>query len=423
MQYESKGVVALVWIPPWALAAFDRCNYIELDTSFRAIKPYVYSIPLAIHANEAFPLAIIVGLSESLELYKMFFRAMESIGITREVIIKKPFLTDQHKALKAACAGCTHFFCYRHLIKNFGSRSFIGQIVRRLAFSSTPAEFISQIMVTIQDLEVLQEKNQLDHKQIKRLFKRFGTVGANGEMSFNVETWISQSIWFRALYGVSTCSNHIEGFHRAINKATARYLLLTRRLRKIFKMMIQRYESACLYQHTQGTKLLKKLVKQQKSLNLKRCEECHDERCGWKNYFTALMSTDFPCIHEAGSRPVDWFQTDETELEYLIDDSFEAIEYTGEWDIPHSDDADPISMNSLENEWHRDSETRSAFIADLAREVTSICGKHIVYPQLVATLGAHYFAFIGGEDESQAARSNFRVEWWIKAQTGDIEIR
>jgi hypothetical protein len=36
---------------------------------------------MAISANESFPLALIIGLSESIELYDLFFRAMEKCGV------------------------------------------------------------------------------------------------------------------------------------------------------------------------------------------------------------------------------------------------------------------------------------------------------------------------------------------------------
>jgi hypothetical protein len=52
LRYNFRDVVALVWIPPWTITAFEKCNYIELDTSFYTLHPYVYSVPLTIHANE-----------------------------------------------------------------------------------------------------------------------------------------------------------------------------------------------------------------------------------------------------------------------------------------------------------------------------------------------------------------------------------
>jgi hypothetical protein len=355
LQYDCNGVAALVWIPPWSVDVFWRCNYIELDTSFRALKPYVYCIPLAIHANEAFPLALIVGLSETVELYNLFFNAMDSIGITRELIIQKPFLTDQHKALKTACAGSTHFICLRHLIENFGARSFIGQIVRRLAFSTTPTEFLYQAHVSVQDIIALQERGALNEKHVKKLFKRFGTLGPGDQMNFSLDTWNDQAIWTRATRGVSTCSNHIEGFHRSLNEATSRHVMLTRRLYKVLKCIQKRYEFAQLYQHSQGTKLLKKLRIKQKSLRLIRCDECHDTRCGWKAYYSSLFLTDFPCIHEVGSRTVTWYHPEQDELDVVVNDILEIKEYRGTWRIPNTDDADTVDKKTNENEWYRDS--------------------------------------------------------------------
>jgi hypothetical protein len=67
----TKGVV-FAWFPPWALEQFLAAQYIELGTSLRALKPDIYSAPLAITANESISLGLIVGLSESTELYHWF---------------------------------------------------------------------------------------------------------------------------------------------------------------------------------------------------------------------------------------------------------------------------------------------------------------------------------------------------------------
>jgi hypothetical protein len=165
LRCHSRDVVALIWIPPWTITTFQKCNYIELDTSFHALRPYVYSVPLAIHANESFPLALIIGLVESIKLYRLFIDAMSCIGIPEELLFTKPFLTDQHKALISVCEQGIHFKCLRHLIENFGSNSFIGQIVRRLAFSSTVEDFEYQAVMSQFDIGALERNNmEFNHK-------------------------------------------------------------------------------------------------------------------------------------------------------------------------------------------------------------------------------------------------------------------
>jgi hypothetical protein len=422
LQFNSNSVVGFVWIPPWTLDVLKKYHYIELDASFRALRPYVYSIPLAIHANEAFPLALVVGLSENVELYSMFFKAMEAIGVTRDMFSQKPFLSDQHMALKTVCTGFTHFFCFRHLIENFGSGSFVGQIVRRLAFSSTEIEFLYQTEISVLDLEALQEKNALDEKQLKRLFKTFGTINSDGKMDFDINSWNNQAVWTRANFGVSTCSNHIEGFYRALNKATKNATLLTRRLHKVIKYIEKRFESASMYCHTQGTKLLKKLVHMQKSLHIERCDICQDERCGWKKYYSSILFTSFPCVHEVGTKQIEWFKPEQLTPENIVQDSIEVVDYHGSLEISHLDDSYNIPKNSIENECYRDTETTSAFIVTLATEISNISRKGIEYQQLVATLSAWYYHFLDGEEDTFITRSNFRVECWLKAESGDIEI-
>jgi hypothetical protein len=65
---SMQGVTSFTWFPPCAAVHFRRAQYVELDTSFRATRPYAYCVPLGIEANEAIPLGLIVGLSKSIEL-------------------------------------------------------------------------------------------------------------------------------------------------------------------------------------------------------------------------------------------------------------------------------------------------------------------------------------------------------------------
>jgi hypothetical protein len=248
-QYRHDSVVGLVWLPPWSIYEFQKSDYIEIDTSFKALRPYVYSIPLATTANEFFPLALVVGLSESVQLYQLFFDAIDSIGIFKDNLMTKPFLSDQGKALKSVFRDFNHFICLRHLIENFGSNSMIGQIVHRLAFSSTPEDFIYQSDISLRDIETLQSHTTLDSKQLKRLFKRFGTFDDTNPPNFTLESWFDQLIWKRAEDGVSTCSNHAEGVHRWLNNETRNEAIPRKRLDIVIKCIFKRYESAKLFLH------------------------------------------------------------------------------------------------------------------------------------------------------------------------------
>jgi hypothetical protein len=151
------------------------CTYIQLDTSFRAVKKYVYSIPLGIHANESFPLAIMIGLSESVELYQMFYDAMAKVGVSQRDLFSKPILSDQHSSLMAMGRGRPHFWCLRHLIEKFGANSIQGQFTRRLAFCSTPNQFASEVGVCGKEIKLLLTNERITLEELNTLFELFWT--------------------------------------------------------------------------------------------------------------------------------------------------------------------------------------------------------------------------------------------------------
>jgi hypothetical protein len=184
---------------------------------------------------------------------------MMKAGISNDELDSKPYLSDHHSALMSVCSGKRHFLCLRHLIKRFRATSFKGQIARRLAFSSTQQQFYNEIDQVIQDILSLIEKDEIQFEELKQL-EAFGLRTNNGDLYFDAEYWEPQAIWTRALFGVATCSNHSEGFHRSLNEVTRGYNLLTRRLYAMIESIYNRYHSALEYLHTQGKRLLTKLA-------------------------------------------------------------------------------------------------------------------------------------------------------------------
>jgi hypothetical protein len=67
--YHGKALLSFTWIPPWAWSAWNLIKYIQLDCSFRASHPFVYSVPQRIIFNKAVPLALTVNVAENLDTY------------------------------------------------------------------------------------------------------------------------------------------------------------------------------------------------------------------------------------------------------------------------------------------------------------------------------------------------------------------
>jgi hypothetical protein len=104
-------MVVFAWFPPWALERSLEAQYIELDTSFRALRPHADFVVLEITANE------------STGPYHCFFSGLLALGITPQDIVEKAFLSDQHAALVFVCYIGHHFLCLRRLLVEGGLNS------------------------------------------------------------------------------------------------------------------------------------------------------------------------------------------------------------------------------------------------------------------------------------------------------------
>jgi hypothetical protein len=332
--YDGCNVVSFVWIPPWSRDILARSRYIQLDASFKAVKPYVYCVPLGIHANESFPLAVVVGISESRELYELFYATMARVGVPIEELNAKPILSDQHSALRSIGETRVHFWCLRHLIEKFGSSSFLGEVTRRLAFSSTPDEFRREVKLCGFDLRFLLGQGRVTEVQVNPLFEMFGLTWGNGELDVRTDCeWEKQALWIRASYGVASCSNHIEGFHRSINEAVSPYWLLMKRLSVLISCVRLRYQNACQYSHAQGLKLLKKLGREQEALHIQPVPKCYRSTFGWGFPYSSIWGVSwFPCVHEFGTAEVDWCPHLPC-LQYSEEGHVEKLKYNGTWDV------------------------------------------------------------------------------------------
>ena len=51
---DDKILRSIVWIMPWAFEIIEKMHYLELDASFKATKPYAYSIFHAVIYNSSF---------------------------------------------------------------------------------------------------------------------------------------------------------------------------------------------------------------------------------------------------------------------------------------------------------------------------------------------------------------------------------
>jgi hypothetical protein len=107
--YEGQVVGALCAVVPWARSVLARCSHLQLDATFQAVHPYVLSVPLAIVANESFPLRFVMAPNEEPELYRIFADCTARLRMPEYA--SKPILRDGGSGLQADAAeiGAPHF--------------------------------------------------------------------------------------------------------------------------------------------------------------------------------------------------------------------------------------------------------------------------------------------------------------------------
>jgi hypothetical protein len=108
---RDEGVACLAAVFPWAKSVLATSHSLRLD-ALKAAHPFALAVPLAIEANEAFPLAFIIGPSEKAELYEHFATFIKRLGC--EDYGHLPVLSDAGTGLQRSVRGCDERGELRH---------------------------------------------------------------------------------------------------------------------------------------------------------------------------------------------------------------------------------------------------------------------------------------------------------------------
>lgn len=63
-KHEKGFIDTIVWICPWANSIIRSFQYLILDSSFKVMRPYTYSIPLMVKNNLSIPIGFSIAISE-----------------------------------------------------------------------------------------------------------------------------------------------------------------------------------------------------------------------------------------------------------------------------------------------------------------------------------------------------------------------
>jgi hypothetical protein len=305
LQVAAGGVVGLVWLPCWSPSVALHAEYSEFDASFKVLRPYAYSVPMAIIQNETFPLGLSIGQTEREELYDMFLGwfSLQVYGETvpvgaDHVLYAKPMLSDEGSALIAIGRRFSHHFhCFGHILEKLGSSSGLALMARKLLYCSTRDSYCELMEETMDDLTLMIASGLPQSRALEVFFSLFGLgLMENRVVWVKPDAFDDQALWNRG--PVSTCSNHVEKFHATANAGTSELRNLVHKLAELIQIIMHRFNHAKEFNRAQAKKKKPNLIKKQKEASIDPVAECGHPFCAWGPIYAQRFGVvSFPCIH------------------------------------------------------------------------------------------------------------------------------
>lgn len=316
---EKSRLCKVSIIFPWAKNFFQLINYLELDASFTAMKPYAFCVAQGILFNESIPLSITITESESNDLYRTVLNRFQEVfekQLHKEIAInwkEKIVLSDMGKAICAICKefGITHFFCHRHILEHFGSGSALGFIVQQILYCfsyDNCKKLIEKLRYQVQEYKnmIVQLYGKVSSSlqmKLDEIETMMNLEKGNPDSNYYFKKW---AMWIRSEYSVPRCSNHNESLHRFLNRDVDPSEIIVTKLDKLIHNVIQHY---LLLPKRMGTSIDRKINEQIQYL-LSRLKEATFDifsyiaqnkenqcNCAEEGYNMKIYGCKIPCQH------------------------------------------------------------------------------------------------------------------------------
>jgi hypothetical protein len=308
LMLENNGVHILRWVAPWALTVLENADFYELDASFKAIRPYVFCVPLAVRHNVGIPLGLVLGPSETEEMFRMFADALIEKGFDREQLRALPLLSDEGSALRAYARGyhSLHYACFRHWLEGLGSRTLAALLARRLLFTRTRAAYDAIFTQTLSDFVAACHAGEVTQRAERKFAQIFGIVlplSSNPHVLpiTTAGKFLHQALWSaRGTAGVSACSNHAEGLHGRLNAVTASHRSAITRLASILQLLQKKVQEYPKKVAKSRHRILADLQKTAKKFHYTQLTDCPSgDVCDHGAILSRRFGCELPCLHTA----------------------------------------------------------------------------------------------------------------------------
>ena len=307
--FKGESIAFFCWIHPYFNNFLNKCYAIELDTTFKVLKPFKTCIPQLIVKNTGVPLGIISGPSESFYLYSMLFESLLILDKTKNLFQKfqkMSYVTDEH-----SCFGKLEtkynlniYKCFTHLIRSVGASSALAFLLRDILYCASENEFQKNYLKFCYMLKKLYEISKREKQTDDARFIKVGhTLGIdmNGEA---IEKKRSYALLYERIQNkIPTTTNHCESYHSKINSVAGDLRLsLNNRLSLIAHHIIDRLKNLDQSSMANLRNYLRGIRNQASQIVEHNPELLSDFQkpfcsCAKAQYYSSLYDIDLPCIH------------------------------------------------------------------------------------------------------------------------------
>ena len=99
MKYNNREVIGFIYVHKYAKDILDQSNIIEMDSTFRSMKPYTAAIICCVKCNVTIPIGISCFYSENSDIYLNYFKFIQEYLNVEIRLKEKVFLSDLYITL------------------------------------------------------------------------------------------------------------------------------------------------------------------------------------------------------------------------------------------------------------------------------------------------------------------------------------
>jgi hypothetical protein len=372
---NHRGTISnFIYIFPEAAAILNsqKVNCIELDCTFKFMRPYVLSIICAIIMNSYIPLGFFVAPSEKAVYFTRFYDAFKSY--TNIDLTSITVLSDRGSGINKFCTtnNIDHVYCVAHTIRLIGNNNHLTFTLKRLLQLTDVEEvnnFLSEFSVTFSE-ELLQES----------FLKTISSIGLSVVDNFvtpdpGSPLFYQSCLAYRVERGIPSTSNSLESLHSHLNDlklrnttywmSISRMMILLQHRFLLFESCIQHNYNLQVYRLSHLlTSSSQEFLEDEVNLLHSTIDYC---LCKKNIKINRLFDIDFPCIHRlfkgakfipASSITIPKFSTERlsTDLKFTSDVTFKT---------PKKEKA----YNHYIDSFHYDYNRNMSFLSNLIEEL------------------------------------------------------